>query len=294
MGIPIDWKPTTASLQHIHRQLTTGGEGWPEPDVDVPPITDEQRRRARDRWSERVRATYVSVGQANSLLQQFVALGAPVEVLTGAAYTTKELTLQLSANLHLLKSLAPPSLFAPQALAPRQVEEPRWQLVLEQAIELFTFNLSLSQPVYHALYAVSSDPAFSQLSGIVADNLSELTTFGDLTIQWLHESRNSSPSLLETKTPRLLAAYESLLYGGPETLDDLAGQEITVETRPGNLGTLSAEQSAAIFYDTVQNTILPRLESLGVDPSEAWQRRHRDIDTASLPPAVVAGVGIGF
>lgn len=294
MGIPINWQPTTASLRNIHDHLTTPEGGWPEPRVDVPPITDEQRRRARRRWSNRVRATYVSTGQATHLCQQLIARGAPLEVLTGAAYTTEELTLQLTTCVHLLQPLEPAStLTAPGQLAPHSPASPQWDNIFEQALEFFLFNLSLSGPVFRALYAVSSDAAISELSGVIADNIAELTTFGDHILEWLVSNQLSTlPASLDRKLPFLFSTYGSLFFATPETLDSLAGREITVETRPGNLGTLNSQQLAAIFYDTVQNTILPTLDDLGIDHQAAWTRRHRASEQQSRTPAVVAAVGI--
>ena len=296
MGIPINWEPTTASLHDVHKHLTSPQGGWPQPQIDVPPITAEQRRRAQHQWTQRVRATYVSTGQASTILQQLIALGAPLEVLTGAAYTAEEMTLQLTINLHLLRPLDPPtSLSAPESLAPGGSHRPSWEDLFTQLLEFFAFNLTLSRPVYRALYAVSSDRAISELSGLLADNLGELTTFGELTLQWLHSTHlpNLTPSTAE-KIPRLFASYESLFHGSPKMLDSLAGQEVTVQTRPGNLGTLSSRQLAAIFYDTLQSDIFPLLQKLGIDAGSDWRRRHRFRHPSAPRPFAATAVGLFF
>jgi hypothetical protein len=41
------------------------------------------------------------------------------------------------------------------------------------------------------------------------------------------------------------------------------------------LGLCSGSEARALFYDTVLRVIVPGLEALGLDASEAWSRRYR-------------------
>ena len=50
--------------------------------------------------------------------------------------------------------------------------------------------------------------------------------------------------------------------------------EIAAEDEP-NLGTLTDEQYAMIFFATMETEVLPRLQALGLDAMGAWQRRPR-------------------
>ena len=67
-------------------------------------------------------------------------------------------------------------------------------------------------------------------------------------------------------------------------LERLVGKELVLdpaETRgsdaPPNLGTLTGEQFAMIFYATLETEILPGFEALGLDAMGAWRARSREL-----------------
>ncbi len=294
MGTSINWDRTTTTLHRFHRDLTGQDDNWPIPDITASPITDEQRRRARLTWSDRVRAAYVSASLAADLSHRLIVLGAPVELLSGTSYTAEELLRQLNVAIHLLRPLNPDSpLVIPDRLLDTGPEPTSWETALQKSVELFVFNLGLSQPIYEGIAAASSDPAMAELCFAVANSLDEITTFGTAAIQWMGTelpSRTTAPA--QKKLPALLAAYEKLCEGSPEMLDTMAGEEITVRTRPGNLGTLQPEHLAAIFYDTLNTAIFPCLDELGWQGLNAWQRHYRQNSHPDQPDAVIAAVGL--
>jgi hypothetical protein len=52
--------------------------------------------------------------------------------------------------------------------------------------------------------------------------------------------------------------------------------EIAEDDEP-NLGTLTDEQYAMIFFATMEAEVLPQLQALGLDAMDAWQRRPRPV-----------------
>lgn len=294
MRTAINWDPSTPSLHEIHRQLTGRHNNWPEPQIYTAPITDEQRRRACRAWLSRARTTYVSVQWAASLSQQCLTLGAPLDILSGIGFTADELLNHLTVTLHLLEPLEPTRpVAAPTEFFRPAPDSPSWETIFQNAMELFVFNLNIAQPLYEGLAAVTSDPAMSELSTALAHSLDELTRFGQLALEWMSTEFSSQiTASTKKRLPALLAAYETLCNGSPQQLDELAGTEITVETRPGNLGTLQPEHRAAIFYDTLNTAIFPALDNLGWPGLEAWQQHYRHRELPLSEQAVVAAVGL--
>lgn len=294
MGQSINWAPTTTSLHQIHHDLSGRYGEWPHPRIQATPIREEQRRRARLDWSNRVRATYVSAMHAASLHHQLLTLGAPLDVLSGAAYVSQELTQHLTATTHLLRPLqSETALEVPHHASMTLNEAVSWEGVFEHYVEFFGFNIALSIPLYDALAAVSSDKAIAQLSDALSKSLGELQTYGTSALQWMHSTlpeRLTAPVI--SQLPGLLANYERLCDGGPEVLDELAGKEIVVETRPGNLGTLQSDHCAAIFYDTLNTSIFPLLDGFGWQSSQAWQRHYEHSDTTTSSSAVIMALGL--
>ena len=294
MSTSINWAPTTTALHQLHRDLNGRYSTWPTPEVHAPPITDEQRRRARIQWANRVRATYASTARVASIHQQFLALGAPLDIISGASYISRELTRFLTVTTHLLRPLEPEMALTVDHRALLNSGQPTsWEKVFEQAVELFCFNLVLSQPIYEALSAVSSDTAIAELSAAIAESLGELHEYGKLALQWISTTLSARVTAsTQARLPSLLAAYELLCDGSPDVLDELAGEEIVVETRPGNLGTLQSNHRAAIFYDTLNSSIFALLDDFGWQSSQAWQAHYRHTGLATSSPVAIMAVGL--
>ena len=62
---------------------------------------------------------------------------------------------------------------------------------------------------------------------------------------------------------------------GSITIADVAGSELVIERGPPNLGVLTAEQYAVIFYSCLESEIFPKLRALDFDPDAAWKARGR-------------------
>jgi len=71
-------------------------------------------------------------------------------------------------------------------------------------------------------------------------------------------------------------------FGGVEqttacgiAIEAVAGKDIDIVRGDApNLGTLSDEQYAMIFFATMEQEVLPQLEALDLDARGAWLRRH--------------------
>ena len=70
-----------------------------------------------------------------------------------------------------------------------------------------------------------------------------------------------------------LGSFESSTACGI-TVADIANSGITIEaSEEPNLGTLTEEQYAMIFFATLEGVIFPQLAALGLDPMKAWAAR---------------------
>lgn len=89
------------------------------------------------------------------------------------------------------------------------------------------------------------------------------------------------PALDESGHARVQAAMTEALGGFEDTatgghrIEQLAGRELVLTRGAPNLGTLNAEEYAIIFYATLDQEVLPALESLGLDARRAWAERPR-------------------
>lgn len=293
MTTEINWKSAGASLHQLYDELTDADDDWPVPDPDAAASSDEQRRQAQTQWTRRLCATYISVARANELSRDLLTLGAPMEVLTGASYATDELTHHLAMLVHLVRPFSPrcaPTIARADLVA--SSDSPSWSDVFTRTIELYVINLGISSPVYEAVSAVSVDPAVREMAARLAASTDRLARFGRRTLEWMTDQLPPAATQATTASlPATLAGHESLCHGNPELLDALAGDEFTLETTAGNLGTLLPNQIAVIFYDTLGSAILPTLNHLGCDAASAWQQHYQLSGSSDDSDALVAAVG---
>jgi hypothetical protein len=296
MGIPVTWTPTTDPLHQIHRDLTDRRGGWPRIDA-VDHSSTRELMRARADWCLRVRANYATGAEAAHLLRSFYALGAPVDLLSGASYVAGESAYLLSANIHILAPLEPPApLSIPRSFFNNPSSSSRHCAVMRRALQLFVFNIPVSRAIYEAISAISSNDGIASLSAAIAASLAELSEFGSAAVEWLASTMDAEElSTVRSHIPYLMRRYESLCHGNPARLDALAGDAIVIKSSPGNLGTLEPATIAAIYYDGLASTIFPLLSRLGWDGLELWQIRHqRSHNTANFGPTPIAVAAVGI
>ena len=293
MSIEIDWSPTTETLHALHAERTGYRDDWPVPQLDGSIVDDDERHRAREQWSDRIRATHLSLGRATELFRRLVALGAPVDILGGFGYICDELTHHLS-TLTFLATPFETRQSIPAASDRRSPVTDRplsWNHVFEETLELFAFDLALSDALYEAIGAISSDDAVEQLAFGLSWSTGELVGFGDEVLQWMVDTVDDA-TLDVDRLAAILGDYEAFCGGSPQLLDSIAGDELTIEARSGNLGTLDDQQIAVIFYDTLGDTILPLFERLDLDGHRAWRAHHQQTSPDRDRRPVVAAIGL--
>ncbi|RAL24876.1 hypothetical protein DL240_01315 [Lujinxingia litoralis] len=277
------------ALRQLHRALLEDDHHWPIPRPDHPLVRPEQRVLAREQWKKRVTATRITVERLVGWLANLTRSGAPIEAFSPAIFCVDELNRHLYLCLHILDALnAEPASYSQPLLSTNADNE----TLLDQGVELFAFNLTLSRATYLGLSAVSSDRAIISICDTIERSLTEVLDAGRTLLDWLYSQ--NTPHLkrrARARTPSLLHAYERLFGAGPDTLDQLAGHEVTVDTEAGNLGTLRPPQLAAIYYHTVDQELFPWLDHLGLRSDEAWRVHYEVAPDNEGPPACVAAVG---
>ena len=77
----------------------------------------------------------------------------------------------------------------------------------------------------------------------------------------------------EHQRPQQIERLERTTCGGV-TIEDVANTAIEIgPSEEPNLGTLTNEQFAMIFFATLEAEIFPKLRALGLDPERAWRER---------------------
>lgn len=284
--------PRKPAMGNRRTTLSAPESDWPTPGVDAPWIDERKRDRAKRQWIRRARATYATAAQAGLLFREIAMVGAPVDILSGTGYACDELTQHLATIFHILGPFDSVEIGdIPEAALGAVDRETVSESVVELAVHLFGFNLALSAPVYRAVSAVSSDRAIADLAAALARSLDELIAFGKSALQWMiaHNSPRTR-SHIDDRLPGLFSSYERLCGGSPRRLEDLAGGEMTLQTRSDNLGTLEPDELAVIFYDTLESAIFTVVSAVTEHPQQRWHRRLSASSSDSI--TTVGAVGL--
>ena len=143
---------------------------------------------------------------------------------------------------------------------------------------------TLSKPMLDAVAVVSSDalPA-ACAQQILLDERFHASFGWEAASVLVADLDGAQMDALQSQLARSLAGFERSTCGGI-TVADLADHEVVIEKGEPNLGTLSREEFAAIFFATLEEEIFPKLEALGLDPMRAWADRV-DHPRTSAPDA---------
>ncbi|MBA2661281.1 MAG: hypothetical protein H0U74_03250 [Bradymonadaceae bacterium] len=295
MSFKIDLSMTTDQLSRFHRQMI-------EPEVasslatvrlgDLPlPLVHE----AREQWAGRALASYYAMAQANDLSQRLITMGAPVEVFAGALQSLEDSyrNMVICAELSRRFENAEVRQVNPEHLVSFNQSGDPMMAIYKSALVNFGFNFTLSVPIFDALGTIATNEAISDVCLTMAASLEEDAEYGWALLQWLGDHLSTEQKKqVRRELPRLMAVFEKRCFGGPETLDALAGTEIVVEQGSANLGTLTQTQHAAIFYHTITETIFPRLDQLGFDASACWREHYRLSSVSAEPGLGVVAIDI--
>lgn len=288
--------PTTKALASMSRHQLRR-EPWPDFeafDPDAYPI--ELRRKAAWQWWGRAQAEHGSVHQFSAVTRALCELRAPYELLGALSRLITDEVRHVELCARAAKSIYPEgesekdfydlrSPFAPWPDAPLLHGEPTGAKEMKlrgwacrAILTACAIGETLSRPMLDALATVSTDPMPRLVCEQILKDEQLHGRFGfealAVLVPELNEEEKQS---LHTQLRRSLAGFERTTCG-PVRLEDLAGTELTIEAPSGgdaNLGTLSYEQFAMIFYATLEQEIFPGLQELGLDPMQAWKTRGK-------------------
>jgi hypothetical protein len=139
---------------------------------------------------------------------------------------------------------------------------------------LLVVEAAMGETVSAALFRASYDGAREPLTRaalrvILRDELEHARTAWDALSQHAEDDRTRA-ALPQAATAGLGILERDVAVPALRRLE--AGAAF--EPRLAALGVLDPERRVAIFYRTVEGSLLPRLERLGVDAARAWRDRH--------------------
>jgi len=251
------------------------------------------RRAAAVQWAGRARNEHGSVHQFSALTHALSEARVPAHLLGSLArLITDEVR---HAELCTTMALAcypegpdrEPSLFrwpiprAPWANAPEASADPdSRQAILRWAADAIMcaccIGETLSRPLLAAVETVATDPVVQAVAAQILRDENLHATFGWESLGWLvPRLDDESRAWLREQLPRRFAGFERSTAVGIR-IEAIAGREISIEPgdpREPNLGTLSPQQYAVVFFATFEETILPCMRELGLDADWAWAAR---------------------
>lgn len=280
--------PTSERLARIHRQQIER-DRWPEFAAFDPSRYDEAlRREAARQWAGRARAEHGSIHQFSALAHVLCEARVGLELLGALSrlVTDEVRHVDLCARMALACDPAGPQASAthfgwpvprapwPPAPGPDNRQD---QLAWAASAILIACCLgeTLSRPMLEALVVVTTDPVAAQVSRQILRDEHLHAAFGwDALALLLPALDEGGRSHVHDALTDAFGGFESTAAGG-HTIEAIAGRELILTRGEPNLGTLTSEQFAVIFFATIEQEILPALAALGLDGRRAWAERPR-------------------
>ncbi|HEY8377163.1 MAG TPA: hypothetical protein VIK91_11770 [Nannocystis sp.] len=280
--------PTSERLGRVHRRQIER-DRWPDfASFDPSRYDAALRREAARQWAGRARAEHGSIHQFSALTHVLCEARVGVELLGALArlITDEVRHADLCARMALACDPTGPQTHPERFTWPRprapwpdppRAEAREEQLAWAACAILIACCLgeTLSRPMLEALVVVTTDPVAADVSRQILRDEHLHAAFGWDALGLL------LPALDERGRARVQAAltdafggFEATAAGG-HTIEEIAGRELILTRGEPNLGTLTSEQFAIIFYATIEQEILPALAALGLDGQRAWAERPR-------------------
>ncbi|MEQ9318841.1 MAG: hypothetical protein RIF41_06755 [Polyangiaceae bacterium] len=302
----------SARLWAMHR-AQVHRDRWPDFDAfDRPRYADELLRSAAVQWSGRARNEHGSVHQFSALTHAFTEARVPAAFLGGLARLITDEVRHAELCTRMALACDPegmarsPAVFRwprprapwPRAPSPMTLGGDRSRDTIDQAIFRWAADAivcaccigeTLSRPMLAAVEMVATDPVAQGVAAQILRDEHLHATFGWECLSWLvPRLDDEGRAWLRERLPGRFAGFERSTALGIRA-EAIAGREITIapgdaEAAP-NLGTLSAEQYAVIFFATFEQEILPGLRDVGLDADWAWAARLSLLDAARGPAA---------
>lgn len=279
--------PTLDRLTRIH-QGQVHRDPWPDfASFDPSAYPSAQRRHAAIQWAGRARAEHGSIQQFSGLAHALATARIELELLgcLGRLITDEVRHAQLCAAMALVvypegrvddaHIFGWPTPREPWVPAPGRGSDDEQALAWAASAILTACCLgeTLSRPMLDALVVVSTDPVAEAVSAQIRRDEHLHATFGwDALAHLLPRLSASSRAALQARLAADLAGFERSVCQGI-TIEQVAGRELVIERGEPNLGVLSDEQYAMIFFATLEAEIFPQLRELGLDPERAWAER---------------------
>ena len=246
----------------------------------------ELRRAAAVQWAGRARAEYGSVHQFTQVAHALTRARTALPLLGSLArlITDEVRHAEICADMALAcdpdpsaRTLRFPTPKAPWPTAPKADDrEPLVAWAARAILVACCLGETLSRPMLEAIALLATDPVAEGVARQILRDEHLHATFGWEALEvLLPELGEGSRATLQQTLTKSLGAFERSTACGI-AVEQLAEREVVIE--PGdapNLGTLSDEQYAAIFFSTIEHEILPKFERLGLDAQGAWAQRPR-------------------
>lgn len=273
-GFAIDLSTTSEILHRFHRTLMDRRQeiDWT---FDADAYDPDYIETARRQWSQRAVAEYQSTAQFAQLLHRLTLVGAPIEMIGAAT----RLATDECRHAELCAKLADVLGGCDAQITHRGLSmfEDVDGLATQCALTILTvccFGETLSVPMLRALSVAATDPLAERVATIIAGDEEYHSRFGWEALSWFcGELDDARRREVESHLPGLFGHFEKICHASPSVFERLAGGEVTIEQAEDNLGTLPSDGYAAIFYSTVEETLLPGLRDLGFAARDAWNRR---------------------
>lgn len=286
---------STDRLARIHRQQVER-DPWPDFAAFDPARHDlALRREAARHWTTRACAEHGSIHQFSAVLHALCEARVGLELLGPLARLITDEVRHAELCAAMAAAVFPerdPAIFAwpvpdaPWFDAPGP-GDPRELLAWAADAILIACCLgeTLARPLYEALIVVTTDPIAEQVFRQILRDEHLHAAFGwDALALLLPALGPEGRPRVQERLRRALGGFEATTACGIP-VDAIAGREITVERGEApNLGVLTSEQYAMIFFATVEHEVFPALSALGLDPAAAWATRPRSAPREDMSP----------
>jgi hypothetical protein len=276
----------TDRMGNMHR-AQVHREPWPDfASFAIAHYDEGMRRAAAVQWAGRARAEHGSIQQFSQLAHMLAEVRAPLHWYgaLGRLITDEARHAELCAEMaHACwpeGRAREPAVFAwprpktPWAAPPDAADERAlWRWAAEAIAIACCIGETLSRPMLEAIAVVATDPIAEGCARQILRDEHLHATFGweamaDIVPRLGADDREA----VHARIARALAGFQASTACGIEVAE-VAGKSIEIVREGPNLGTLTDEQYAMIFYATLEAEILPQLDALGLDGSRAWAER---------------------
>jgi hypothetical protein len=284
--------PATQRLAKLHRAQVRR-DPWPDFSAFDPTRYEAPLRRAAAvQWAGRARNEHGSIHQFSALAFVLAEAGVPLTFHGALARLitdeVRHAELCAEAAHHVYpEGLADgpdhePAIFRwpvpglpwPRPPGPDATRTDRLAWAADAILSACCFGETLSRPMLDAIAVVSTDPMAEAIAAQILRDEHLHAAFGWEALDWLlRELGEPGRTAVEAVLPRRYTEFERSTCCGIG-IERVAGRELVIErTEAQNLGTLSDEQYAMIFFATIETEVIPALERLGLPAREAWAKR---------------------